>query len=372
MRDIPTIKFSHNIRPFYCTVVFCAPELLTAFGARTFLVFSHQQWISILKELSLKFCNVLYVPQPVGISRRPHGLFLRSRSTSRVGQNWYAICHGENTTLLPLGRTELVCGLARRKYNTLAAGSDRIGMRSRMAKIQHSCRWIGQNCYAVWHVENTTLLPLGRAELICGLARWKYNTLAAGSGRIAMRSGTVKIQHSYCWFGQNWYAVCYGENTTLFAPFFHKDKIGPPAIGPWQDRLAKGPWKMLPFLSQEFNLSPPTIWCETPSIIEMYTARLLQACLPSQNVSIILPLTCARIFFCARKVLPCAAAHSRAVLRPVKSKSNLRAFGPPLPLPTRSAFSGPINVSCYLRRVMYYCPVCSPLEKKDLVNTVTM
>jgi hypothetical protein len=39
MSDIPTIKFSH----YEAIIVFGAPERLTAFGAPTFLGFSHQK-----------------------------------------------------------------------------------------------------------------------------------------------------------------------------------------------------------------------------------------------------------------------------------------------------------------------------------------
>jgi hypothetical protein len=59
-------------------LVFCAPAPLTAFGARTFLMFSHQKWIS---TLSLKFCNV---PQPVWISRRPLWKLFIAKSCNRA------------------------------------------------------------------------------------------------------------------------------------------------------------------------------------------------------------------------------------------------------------------------------------------------
>jgi hypothetical protein len=68
-------RYSNNLifTQYEAIVEFGAPEHLTAFGARTFLVFSHQKWTSILKYLCSKFCNELYVPQPqpFGILRRP-------------------------------------------------------------------------------------------------------------------------------------------------------------------------------------------------------------------------------------------------------------------------------------------------------------
>jgi hypothetical protein len=45
--------------------------MLTAFGARTFLVKMNQYTSIPLFNTVIKLCNVLYVPQPVSISRRP-------------------------------------------------------------------------------------------------------------------------------------------------------------------------------------------------------------------------------------------------------------------------------------------------------------